>query len=122
MSDRESEPEGSESVRGAAEIIIRPSRATDAPQVARLHADSWRRHYRGAYSDLYLDGDVDDDRLAVWTQRLAHDTAERFTLVAERRDSLVGFVHVVDRTHGIALFGEPIFQYGAGSGHSANEP
>jgi hypothetical protein len=27
-----------------------------------LHADSWRRHYRGAYADAFLDGDVLADR------------------------------------------------------------
>lgn len=30
----------------------------DAEAVAMLHATSWRRHYRGAYSDAFLDGDV----------------------------------------------------------------
>ena len=30
----------------------------DANAIAALHADSWRRHYRGAYSDAFLDGDV----------------------------------------------------------------
>jgi hypothetical protein len=30
----------------------------DAPAVAGLHADSWRRHYRGAFSDAFLDRDV----------------------------------------------------------------
>jgi len=26
--------------------------------VAALHAESWRRNYRGAYSDDFLDGEV----------------------------------------------------------------
>ena len=26
--------------------------------MASLHADSWRRHYRGAWSDSFLDGEV----------------------------------------------------------------
>jgi len=29
----------------------------DAEQVGLLHADSWRRHYRGAYADSFLDGE-----------------------------------------------------------------
>ncbi|SHL94419.1 GNAT family N-acetyltransferase [Actinacidiphila paucisporea] len=66
----------------------------DAEAVARLHADSWRRHYRGAYSDAYLDGDVLADRLAVWSGRLAAPAGAR-TLLAEDGTGVLGFVHVV---------------------------
>lgn len=48
---------------------FRPALATDAAAIAELHADSWRRHYRGAYGDSYLDGDVGADRAAVWHGR-----------------------------------------------------
>jgi hypothetical protein len=30
----------------------------DAYAIAGLHADSWQRHYEGAYSDAFLDNDV----------------------------------------------------------------
>ncbi|WUH93093.1 GNAT family N-acetyltransferase [Streptomyces sp. NBC_00433] len=66
----------------------------DAEAVARLHADSWRRHYRGAYSDAYLDGDVLADRLAVWSGRLAAPAGAR-TLLAEDGTEVLGFVHAV---------------------------
>jgi ribosomal protein S18 acetylase RimI-like enzyme len=66
----------------------------DAEAVANLHADSWRRHYRGAYSDAFLDGDVVADRLAVWTDRLRKPNPRRCTIVAEH-GSLVGFAHTV---------------------------
>ncbi|WP_327290683.1 GNAT family N-acetyltransferase [Streptomyces sp. NBC_01198] len=67
----------------------------DAEAVAGLHADSWRRHYRGAYADAYLDGDVLADRLAVWSGRLGAP-AGTSTLLAEEADGgAVGFVHVV---------------------------
>jgi GNAT superfamily N-acetyltransferase len=66
----------------------------DAEQVARLHADSWRRHYRGAYADSFLDGDVVADRHAVWSARLA-DPGNAMTVVAEDDAGLVGFGHVV---------------------------
>ncbi|WP_433130028.1 N-acetyltransferase family protein [Micromonospora sp. CA-240977] len=65
-----------------------------AGQIALLHADSWRRHYRGAYADSFLDGDVVADRRAVWTARLATPTRSH-TVVAEDDDRLVGFIHVV---------------------------
>lgn len=52
-------------------LRIRDAVPADADRVAALHADSWRRHYRGAYADSYLDGDVVADRRAVWAPRLA---------------------------------------------------
>ncbi|MDQ3147017.1 MAG: hypothetical protein M3R01_08840 [Actinomycetota bacterium] len=42
-----------------------------------------RRHYRGAYSDAYLDGDVLADRLAVWTGRLTQPVPSHCTIVAD---------------------------------------
>jgi ribosomal protein S18 acetylase RimI-like enzyme len=72
---------------------LRGASADDAVEVARLHADSWRRHYRGAFSDIFLDGDLEADRLAAWTERLRSQDST-FTLLAEQGGSLVGFVHV----------------------------
>ncbi|HEV7706783.1 MAG TPA: GNAT family N-acetyltransferase [Asanoa sp.] len=62
---------------------FRPALTSDAAAVAALHADSWRRYYRGAYADAYLDGDIDADRLAVWSARLAAADPRRVTIVAE---------------------------------------
>jgi len=67
----------------------------DAAAVAALHADSWRRHYRGAYSDAFLDGDVPADRLAVWSERLAQTDPMRSTILAEQDRQLAGFAHVI---------------------------
>ena len=80
-------------VASAIVVEYREARPTDAPAIAALHTDSWRRHYRGAYSDAYLDGDVGADRLAVWSDRLADPTLERITLLAEADGALVGFAH-----------------------------
>ena len=77
----------------------------DAKAVANLHADSWRRHYRGAYSDAFLDGDLVADRLAVWTDRLREPDPRRCTILVEDR-SLVGFSHALfacDSTWGAML-------------------
>jgi ribosomal protein S18 acetylase RimI-like enzyme len=79
-----------------ASVRIRAAGEQDAEAVARLHADSWRRHYRGAYTDAYLDGDVVADRRAVWSVRLAAaDPAAAATFLAEDDRGLAGFVHVV---------------------------
>ncbi|MEV4624151.1 GNAT family N-acetyltransferase [Asanoa sp. NPDC049573] len=67
---------------------FRAALTSDAPAVAALHADSWRRYYRGAYADAYLDGDIDADRLAIWSARLTAADSRRVTIVAET-DALV---------------------------------
>jgi GNAT superfamily N-acetyltransferase len=73
---------------------LRAAGSDDAEAVAQLHADSWRRHYRGAYADSFLDGDVLADRRSVWSSRLA-DPAGTVTILAESGSRPVGFVHVV---------------------------
>jgi GNAT superfamily N-acetyltransferase len=75
-------------------VRFRFAAADDAEQIAVLHADSWRRHYRGAYADSFLDGDVVADRCSVWSARLAVPTNSG-TVLAEHDRRLVGFIHVV---------------------------
>jgi len=77
------------------DLQFRQATASDAEAVAALHADSWRRHYRGAYSDAFLDGDVYADRLTVWSERLGEPDVGSQTILAEDRDGLVGFAHTV---------------------------
>lgn len=77
----------------------RPAGPSDAEAVAALHAESWRRHYRGAYSDYFLDGDVGADRLAVWTERLREPDRGRCTILVEDGERLVGFAHTVFDYH-----------------------
>jgi hypothetical protein len=76
------------------EVEFRLAGPADADAVARLHADSWRRHYRGAYADAFLDGDVLADRLAVWSARLRVPDPGRCTIVALAPE-LVGFAHTL---------------------------
>lgn len=88
------------------ELRLRSAKASDAAAIAALHADSWRRHYRDAYSDAFLDGDVVADRLAVWTTRLDNPVSGTSTVIAEAGDRLIGFVHTAfdeDPTWGALL-------------------
>ena len=73
----------------------RPASADDVEAIANLHADSWRRNYRGAYLDSYLDGDVVPERIAVWTERIVRPVVSSATIVAEHEHAVVGFVHTV---------------------------
>lgn len=75
--------------------VLRPATPGDANHIAELHADSWRRHYRGAYSDAFLDGDVEADRRTAWSSRLHAPERPAATIVAERCGRLIGFVHVI---------------------------
>lgn len=75
-------------------LEVRTAVADDAEQIALLHTDSWRRFYRGAYSDSYLDGDVFSDRRAVWASRLAAPSSSA-TVVVDDGSGVAAFVHVV---------------------------
>jgi GNAT superfamily N-acetyltransferase len=88
------------------ELQFRFADRSDAEDIAALHAESWRRHYRGAYSDAFLDGDVVADRLAVWSERLRENDPQRQTIVVESGGGLIGFAHTAfddDPTWGALL-------------------
>lgn len=59
-----------------------------------LHADSWRRTYRGMMRDEFLDGDIEQDRLSAWEARLRSPAPNQLIVVAEDRDVIQGFVCV----------------------------
>jgi GNAT superfamily N-acetyltransferase len=84
----------------------RPATTADADAIAALHAASWRRFYRGALSDEYLDGDAVAERRAHWAGRLAAADPALVTIVAEVDGAVVGFAHTVlddDPTWGALL-------------------
>ncbi|MEW5725370.1 MAG: N-acetyltransferase [Thermodesulfobacteriota bacterium] len=71
---------------------FRYARPSDAPAVARLHAESWRRAYRGTLPDKFLDGPVFNDRLAQWRGRLTEPQPEtQGVLLLEEKGMLWGF-------------------------------
>jgi predicted N-acetyltransferase YhbS len=92
------------------EATYRTATPRDIEGIARLRADSWRRNYRGAFSDAYLDGDLVAERLSVWTGRLRPQQADTFTIVAEHPGpeptAIVGLAHTIledDPTWGALL-------------------
>ncbi|MDQ2760930.1 MAG: GNAT family N-acetyltransferase [Actinomycetota bacterium] len=93
-------------MRSREDLQLRLANASDAEAIAALHADSWRRHYRGAYSDAFLDGDVISDRLAVWADRLQEPDPLTYTILVEDGEGLIGFAHTAfeeDATWGALL-------------------
>lgn len=87
-------------------MLFRMAGAEDALAVAGLHADSWQRHYRGAYADTFLDGEPAGFLNERWTARLAAPSPGARTIVAEYGGELVGLSHVeigADPTWGALL-------------------
>jgi ribosomal protein S18 acetylase RimI-like enzyme len=76
-------------------VEYRAATEHDAGAIAALHADSWRRHYRRAYLDEYLDGDILTERLEVWTSRLTPPRLNQYTVCAVADDHVIGFAHTV---------------------------
>lgn len=72
-------------------LTYRAATPDDTERIARLHAESWRRTYRGLYRDAYLDGDVFADRLAVWRARLGSPSPRQLVILAEDRGILAAF-------------------------------
>jgi len=73
-------------------VRVRAATESDAHAVGALHAASWRYAYRGALSDKYLSGDVELDRMQLWTSRLAEPPERQHLLLAEDLGRLLGFV------------------------------
>ena len=90
----------------SAELRFRVACPGDAHAIAALHADSWQRHYRGAFSDAFLDQDVAGYLLPLWTERLTTPDPLARTILAEYDGTVVGLAHTIldqDATWGAFL-------------------
>lgn len=85
----------SEQLQPVSNVRYREATERDVGDIAALHADSWRRHYRGAYLDAYLDGDIVSERLEVWTSRLAPPRMNQYTMCADANGEVIAFAHTV---------------------------
>ena len=72
-------------------ITYRKPELTDVEVIANLHTRSWRLAYRGILRDEYLDGEIDQDRYAVWSERLLDPDINQRILLAEEAGNLLGF-------------------------------
>lgn len=73
-------------------IQFRIAEPKDTEAIAHLHALNWQTHYQGNFNAEYLDGPVFDDRLAVWKERFSNPEPGQYTLLAETKDNLCGFM------------------------------
>jgi ribosomal protein S18 acetylase RimI-like enzyme len=71
---------------------LREATRDDIAAIAALHARSWQQHYRGAFSDEYLDGPVIEDRLQRWQGRLTSPAQNQYVVIAEDgSEEIAGF-------------------------------
>jgi ribosomal protein S18 acetylase RimI-like enzyme len=104
-----------------ANFVIRPATAADAAAIAAIHVASWRSAYVNILSQDYLNGPIEADRLAVWSERFrdlspaqlvdvaCNAAGAPFGFVCAYRDedprwgSLIDNLHVVPdaRSHGV---------------------
>jgi GNAT superfamily N-acetyltransferase len=78
-----------------ARLRFRTAVPGDAHAIAALHASSWQRHYRGAFSDAFLDNEVAGYLLPLWTERLARPDPRARTILAEIDGTVAGLAHTI---------------------------
>src|SRR5687767_5369736 len=85
---------------------VRPMVESDIPEVAEVHASSWRKAYRGILSDALLD-DFGGTRLEkVWEGVVKRKN--RLNLIAETERRVVGFIAFQERAEEADKSGEII--------------
>ncbi len=72
-------------------ITFRSASPQDEAAIAQLHAESWQKHYRGIFSDEYLDHQVVKERAEVWAERFAYPLETRYLILAKNEGQLCGF-------------------------------
>ena len=72
-------------------IILKDACREDYKAIAKLHADSWKKYYRGMYSDQFLDHDVYQNRLDVWHERLSTPALNQQVIIASDEGNISGF-------------------------------
>lgn len=75
-------------------VAFREPGPSDARAIADLHAKSWQQHYRGSFSDSFLDSEVHSERLQVWSDRFQKPAENQWVCLAEKDNELLGFACV----------------------------
>ena len=75
-------------------MIYRQAKSNEAKAIAALHAKSWQVAYKGILSDAFLNNEVEENRLKIWTERFANPVGNEFIYVAVEDNLMKGFVCV----------------------------
>ena len=114
-------------------ITIRPSEASDAAAIARVHVDSWRTTYPGIVPDDYLNSLLSyEQREEFWEELLTQGESTTFACVAEDTSGpVVGFASAGSERSGEAAYKGELYtiyildshqRQGIGSDWSAPQP
>lgn len=71
--------------------LIRPARPEDAPQIARVHVDSWRTTYAGIVPNAFLENLSYERREVWWRHQLSEDRSSIFFVAESPAGEVVGF-------------------------------
>lgn len=70
---------------------LRSAPFSEYAAIAKLHAESWRKSYRGIMSDHFLDGEAEKELIKMWQIRLASPSPNQLVTVAVQKEIIVGF-------------------------------
>ena len=87
-------------------LTYRQAKAGDYLEIAKLHVKNWQQHYRGDFSDHFLDVEAALEREEVWKDRLSNPSPNQVVLVAEQDGEICGFACALledDAEHGTLL-------------------
>lgn len=102
-------------------ILIRAAVAADAPDLARLHVESWRESYRGVMSDERLDdpGFI-ERRERFWAAALTDERYSSNTVVTATLDgAIVGVAMCGPPSDDHATWAKQLYTYAAVHGRGA---
>jgi hypothetical protein len=71
-------------------ITLKDACFSDYKAIANLHAESWRKYYRGIFSDKFLDDEVHQNRLDVWRERLSTPAYNQQVIIASDEGNISG--------------------------------
>ena len=87
-----------------ADVIIRSATKADTAEIAAIHTASWRDAYAGILAAEFLNGDIESNRLELWSRRLGERPPSQLVDVAcDATGAMVAFAcsyHDVDARWG----------------------
>jgi ribosomal protein S18 acetylase RimI-like enzyme len=72
-------------------IVFKEAQFPDHTAIARLHAESWQQHYRGIWSDDFLNNEVYQFLLQKWHKKLKLPPANQHVIIALSGQQIAGF-------------------------------
>jgi GNAT superfamily N-acetyltransferase len=72
-------------------IELKEAQFSDHTAIARLHSESWQQHYRGIWSDHFLDNEVYQFLLQKWYDKMKLPPGNQYVTIALRGRQIAGF-------------------------------